>query len=132
MSVACWTTGTAYNNSPIWYQISVPLIGYVPAFNLVAHFAPAIGIGHCPRPQFLRQYGSLAASLRIRAMASTNAQVAGLLPLIGSKVTIDCYVLGTAIYGDPVWYHTVAPATGYVTGRFLNTGGDPGIGVPPC
>lgn len=132
VSVACWTTGTVYVNSPIWYQISAPLSGYLPAFNVAAHFAPAIGVAHCPVPQFRRQYNSIESGLRIRAQASTNGQVVANLPAIADQVTVDCYVTGTAIFGDPIWYHTVAPSTGYVTGRFLNTGGDPDLGVPPC
>lgn len=132
LSITCWTTGSVYNNSPIWYQISAPIPGYVAALNLVAHFAPAVGIAHCPNPLFRRQYSALEPGLRIRATASTGAQITGTLVNIGSQVTIDCYVAGSPIYGDPVWYHAVAPATGYLTGRFLNTGGDPDIGVPPC
>jgi hypothetical protein len=132
VSVTCWTTGLDYNGNPIWYRISAPISGYVAAFNLSAHFAPAAHVAHCASPAFAVVYNSLESNLRIRSAPSTTAAIAGYLAHIGSKVTLDCYVTGSAILGDPVWYHAKSPASGYVTGRFLNTGGDPALGVPRC
>jgi hypothetical protein len=132
VSITCWTSGSDYKGIPIWYQISAPDAGYVPAFNIAAHFAPATGVPHCMIPDFSARYYALEANLRIRTAPSTNARIAGYLVSVGSKVTISCYSDGTPIYGDPVWYHAVSPAVGYVTGRLLNTGGDPAPGVPRC
>lgn len=132
VSVTCWTTGTAYKGVPIWYQISAPVAGYVPAFNLAAHFSPATGVPHCLTPAFSAQFYSLEVNLRIRTAPSTRANISGYLVSVGSKVTINCFVTGSAIFGDAVWYHSLSPAIGYVTGRLLNTGGDPARGVPRC
>ena len=132
VSVTCWTTGSYYRDVPIWYAISAPAAGYVSAFNLAAHFAPAIGIPHCLAPAFKEQFDGLEAHLRIRSGPSVTATVAGYLGGVGSKVTVDCYVAGTPIFKDPVWYHAVSPRGGYVSGRMLNTGGDPAPGVPHC
>jgi hypothetical protein len=132
VSVACWTSGPSYKSTPIWYQISAPLYGYVAAFNLAAHFSPAPGVPHCLVPDFSAQFYSLEVNLRIRTAPSITADIAGYLVSVGSKVTVDCYVTGSPIFGDPVWYHALSPATGYVAGRFLNTGGDPAPGVPRC
>ncbi len=132
VSVACWTSGTAYKGISVWYQISAPAGGYVPAFNLAAHFAPAYGVPHCLVPSFSAEYYALEANLRIRKDPTITATIAGYLVDVGSKVTVNCYSDGTPIFGDPVWYHAIAPYTGYVTGRLLNTGGDPASGVPHC
>jgi len=132
VSVTCWTTGIDYDGNPIWYRISAPITGYVAAFNIAAHFAPALRVPHCHYPAFSAVFNSLEVNLRIRAAPSTSATISGYLVNIGSKVTLDCYVTGTVILGDAVWYHALSPAVGYVTGRFLNTGADPALGVPRC
>jgi len=132
VSVLCWTTGMYYKGTPIWYEISAPYSGYVAAFSLAAHYAPAVGVPHCLSPAFREQFNSLEARLRIHTGATTAASVADYLGATGSKVRINCYVLGMRVLGDSVWYHAVSPAVGYVTGRLLNTGGDPVRGVPHC
>ncbi len=132
VSVDCWTSGTDYKGLEIWYQISTPVAGYMPAFNVAAHFTPATGVPHCLVPAFRRQYYALEASLHIRTAPSIGATISGYLAKVGSMVIINCYVSGSLIFGDRVWYHAVSPAAGYVTGRFLNTGGDPAPAVPRC
>jgi hypothetical protein len=132
VSVSCWTTGTDYGDSPVWYQLTAPTAGYVPAFNLAAHFAPATGIPHCPTPTFSERFNSLETNLRIRTAPSTTATIAGYVVAMGGKVVVNCYVTGGPIFGDAIWYRTSSPAAGYVTGRFMNTGSDPAPGVPHC
>lgn len=132
VGVTCWTTGTSYKDNSIWYQVSAPIAGYVPAFNLAAHFSPAARVPHCLVPSFKFRYYSLEASLHIRTSPSISASVSGVLGNMGSRVVINCFTAGTPVFGDPVWYRAQSPATGYVSGRLLNTGGDPAPGVPRC
>jgi hypothetical protein len=130
--VACWTSGRNYKNQSIWYEITAPVAGYIPAFNLDAHFSPAKGISHCLVPTFSTAFYALEVNLHVRTEPSIDASISGYLANVGSKVVISCYQKGTAIYGDPVWYHAVSPVVGYVAGRLLNTGGDPAPNVPHC
>ncbi len=132
VGVTCWTTGTSYKNISVWYQVTGPIAGYVPAFNLAAHFSPAARVPHCLVPAFKFRYYSLEANLHIRTSPSISASISGLLGKMGSRVVINCFTPGTPVFGDPVWYRTQSPATGYVSGRLLNTGGDPAPGVPRC
>lgn len=132
VSVTCWTTGTYFGDNPTWYRLSAPMLGFVAAFDLAAHFSPAVGVSHCPTPAFREHFRSLEVNLRIRTSPSTGATITGYLVSVGSSVTVDCFVSGSPVYYDAVWYHAVAPAAGYVAGRFLNTGGDPAPGVPRC
>jgi hypothetical protein len=132
VSIACWTSGDAYKGISIWYQVTAPAGGYVPAFNIAAHFAPAAGIPHCLVPSFSADYYALEANLRIRTAPTITAKISGYLVNVGSKVTVSCYSDGSSVFGDPVWYHATAPDAGYVAGRLLNTGGDPAPGVPQC
>jgi hypothetical protein len=132
VSVSCWTSGADYKRISIWYQVTAPVAGYIPAFNVAAHFSPAKGVPHCLVPSFSTQYYSLEVNLRIRTSPSVGADISGYLTDIGSKVVVSCYVNGSAIFGDTIWYRALKPATGYVTGRFLNTGGDPAPAVPRC
>ena len=132
VSVLCWTTGAYYKDTTVWYEISAPLSGYVSAFSLNAHYAPAVSMPHCLAPAFREGFNTLEANLKIRTAPSTTATIAGYLGGVGSEVRVDCYIKGTPIFDDPIWYHATSPATGYVTGRLLNTGGDPLPGVPRC
>jgi hypothetical protein len=132
VSVACWTSGADYKRDSIWYQVTAPVAGYIPAFNLAAHFSPAKGVPHCLVPSFSTPYYSLEVNLRIRKSPSISADISGYLTSIGSKVVVSCYVKGSPIFGDPVWYRALKPAVGYVAGRFLNTGGDPAPAIPRC
>jgi hypothetical protein len=62
----------------------------------------------------------------------TSAAVVAVLGAVGTRVAVNCYTLGTSVSGDSVWYHLVAPYTGYVAGFYVNTGRDPAAGVPRC
>jgi hypothetical protein len=132
VSVLCWTTGAFYKDTPVWYEISSPFSGYVSAFSMMAHYSPAVGLPHCLSPAFREQFNALEANLRIRKSPAISASVLGHLGGVGSNIKVDCYVKGTPVLQDPIWYHAVAPVHGYVTGRLLNTGGDPAPGVPRC
>ncbi len=132
LTIACWTSGTDYKNISVWYQVTAPMAGYVPAFNLAAHYSPAAHVPHCLVPTFKIRYYSLEQNLRIRKSPSIAASISGLLGSIGSQVVVTCYRKGSTVFGDPIWYHTKAPADGYVAGRLLNTGGDPAPSIPHC
>ncbi len=118
LSVACWTSGSDYKGISIWYQVTAPTGGYVPAFNIAAHFAPAANLPHCLVPSFSTRYYALEANLRIRTAPTVMATISGYLVNVGSKVIVNCYDNGSPIFGDPVWYHATSPATGYVAGRY--------------
>jgi hypothetical protein len=132
VDVACWTSGSNYKNSTVWYQITSPMAGYISAFNLAAHFAPAAHVPHCLLPSFHARYFSLERDLHIRKGPTISSDVSGLLGNIGSMVVVTCYKKGTAIFNDKIWYRTKSPDPGYVSGRLLNTGHDPAPGVPHC
>ena len=99
---------------------------------LKADYSPAVGVPHCLSPAFREQFNALEANLRIRKAPNITAGVVDRLGAVGSKIKINCYVRGTSVFKDPIWYHSVGPKRGYVTGRLLNTGGDPAPGVPRC
>jgi hypothetical protein len=132
VNILCWTTGAFYKDTPIWYETSSPFSGFVSAFSMMAHYSPAVGVPHCLSPAFREQFNALEANLRIRKAPSITAGVVARLGGVGSKLKINCYVKGTKVFQDPIWYHTLGPKHGYVTGRLLNTGGDPAPGVPRC
>jgi hypothetical protein len=80
----------------------------------------------------LHTYQTVVKGLRVRSAPSASAATVGAIGAAGSRVTVDCYALGTAVFGDHAWYHLVAPLTGYVAGYYLSTGRDPAAGVPLC
>ena len=77
-------------------------------------------------------YQTVVAALRVHTAPRTSAAVVAVLGAVGTRVAVNCYTLGTSVSGDSVWYHLVAPYTGYVAGFYLNTGRDPAAGVPRC
>jgi hypothetical protein len=80
----------------------------------------------------LRTYQTGVAGLLVRNAPSASAAIVGVLGPAGSRVAVNCYALGRSVSGDSVWYHLVAPHTGYAAGFYLNTGGDPAHGIPQC
>jgi len=83
-------------------------------------------------PAVQHTYQTIVTGLRVRNAPNTSAKVAAVLGASGSSVVVDCYTLGSAVFGDSAWYHLVAPSTGYVAGYYLKTGHDPATGVPLC
>ncbi len=77
-------------------------------------------------------YRTLVTGLRIRKAPHTAAPVVFVLGAAGSRVTVNCFAYGSPLFGDAVWYHTVAPRSGFVAGYYLNTGRDPAAGIPAC
>lgn len=84
-----------------------------------------------PRPPG-QIYRTVATGLRVRSAPRTSATIITVLGVYGSKVTVTCYTSGTSILGDRIWYHIVAPATGYVAGYYLSTGRDPNPSIRRC
>jgi len=77
-------------------------------------------------------FRTVVPGLRVRKAPHTMAPVVHVLGPAGTRVTVTCFTIGSPVGGDKVWYHIVAPSTGFVAGFFLNTGRDPAAGVPPC
>jgi hypothetical protein len=77
-------------------------------------------------------YSTLAHGLHVRKAPSTVAPTVALLGSAGTEVTVNCFALGSSVFGDNVWYHIANPAFGFVSGFYLNTGHDPAAGIPAC
>ncbi len=80
----------------------------------------------------LRTYRTSVTGLRVRNAPRASVPIVSVLGAAGSRVWVNCYALGGSVSGDRVWYHVVAPDTGYVAGYYLNTGHDPAAGIPQC
>ena len=132
VTVSCWTTGVSYVGDPIWYSITAPQAGFVPAYDMAAHFAPAPGLSHCSTPAFGRVYHALVLDLKIRDKPTFASTVLATLGPIGTAAVVSCWTTGSTVLSDSTWYYESSPATGYVSGRYLNTGIDPAPGVPRC
>ena len=83
-------------------------------------------------PAFGRVYHALVLDLKIRAQASLGSTVLATLGPVGTPAVVSCWTSGSSVLGDSTWYYESSPATGYISGRYLNTGGDPAAGVPHC
>jgi hypothetical protein len=77
-------------------------------------------------------YQTVVTALRVHSAPRISAATVAVLGAAGTRVAVDCYTLGTSVFGDSAWYHLVAPYTGYVAGFYLSTGRDPAAGVPRC
>jgi len=91
-----------------------------------------------PRPAALELqaashvYSTLITGLHVRRAPTTTAPVLAVLGPAGTKVSVDCWVRGTKVFGDNVWYLITKPHAGFVAGFYLNTGRDPAAGIPSC
>jgi hypothetical protein len=129
VSVVCFAVGSSVNGDRIWYRIVAPHTGFVAGFFLKTGRDPAAGVPAC---RVLHLFRTLTAGLRVRQKPSTSAKVVHVLGPVGSPVIVNCFTTGTPVFKDNVWYHIVAPHTGFVAGVHLNTGQDPAKGVRHC
>ena len=77
-------------------------------------------------------YSTLIAGLHVRKTPTTAAPVLAVLGPFGTKVTVKCWVPGSSVFGDKIWYLIVTPHTGFVAGFYLSTGRDPAAGIQRC
>src|SRR5215831_6005414 len=77
-------------------------------------------------------YKTNVTGLHVRRGPHTSATAVAVLGAAGTKVTVNCYAIGGSVFGDSVWYHTVAPDHGFVAGFYLDTGRDPAAGIRHC
>jgi hypothetical protein len=70
--------------------------------------------------------------LVIRSRPSTSAARVLRLGAAGTRISVNCWTLGTTVAKNSVWYHTVSPKRGYVASVFTSPRKDPVAGLPRC
>jgi hypothetical protein len=130
--VNCYAFGSSVFGDNVWYHIVKPLSGYVTGFYLDTGRDPAAGVPACSGHRHQHVYHTLAHGLHVRTAPTTAATTIVRLGPAGSVVTVNCFAVGTSVFGDSVWYHIVKPLSGYVAGFYLDTGRDPAPGIRHC
>jgi len=130
VTVNCFAFGSSVFGDSVWYHIVKPLSGFVAGFYLNTGPDPASGIPACSRHRHV--YHTLANGLHVRTAPTTAATSIVRLGAAGSVVAVNCYAVGSPVFGDSVWYHIVKPLSGYVSGFYLDTGRDPAPGIGHC
>jgi hypothetical protein len=146
VTIDCYVTGSRIAGNPVWYRLSDPVAGFLTSYFADSHYDPVAGVRRCPkvRPkahkhrrahadaQFSRAYRTLVTGVHIRYWPTAMATLLATISRVGSRVTVNCYVLGEMIGRDAVWYHVTSPVSGFISGSHLNTGRDPAYGIPAC
>jgi hypothetical protein len=132
VDVNCFAFGSSVFGDSVWYHIVHPFSGFVAGFYLDTGRDPAPGIPACSSHRHRHVYHTLAYGLHVRTAPTTAAATIVLLGAAGSKVTVNCYAIGSPVFGDSVWYHIVKPLSGFVAGFYLDTGRDPAAGISHC
>ena len=130
--VNCYAFGSSVFGDNVWYHIVKPLSGFVTGFYLNTGRDPAAGVPACSGHRHQHVYHTLAHGLHVRTAPTTAATTIVRLGPAGSPVTVNCFAVGTSVFGDSVWYHIVKPLSGYVAGFYLDTGRDPAPGIRRC
>jgi len=130
--VNCYAFGSSVFGDNVWYHIVKPLSGFVTGFYLDTGRDPAAGVPACSGHRHQHVYHTLAHGLHVRTAPTTAATTIVRLGPAGSAVTVNCFAVGTSVFGDSVWYHIVKPLSGYVAGFYLDTGRDPAPGIRHC
>ena len=130
--VNCYAFGSSVFGDNVWYHIVKPLSGFVTGFYLDTGRDPAAGVPACSGHRHQHVYHTLAHGLHVRTAPTTAATTIVRLGPAGSAVTVNCFAVGTAVFGDNVWYHIVKPLSGFVAGFYLDTGRDPAPGIRHC
>ena len=132
VTVNCFAVGGSVFGDSVWYHIVKPLSGFVAGFYLDTGRDPAPGVPACSGHRHRHVYHSLASGLHVRTAPTTAATTIVRLGPAGSKVTVNCFAVGSSVFGDSVWYHIVKPLSGFVAGFYLDTGRDPVPGIGHC
>jgi hypothetical protein len=132
VTVTCFALGSSVFGDSVWYRSVKPAVGFVAGFFLNTGRDPAAGIPACSGHRHGHVFHTLAHGLRVRTAPSTTAATVVRLGPAGTKVTVNCFVVGKPVFGDSVWYHIVKPAHGFVAGFYLDTGRDPAAGIRHC
>ena len=130
--VNCYAFGSSVFGDNVWYHIVKPLSGFVTGFYLNTGRDPAAGVPACSGHRHQHVYHTLAHGLHVRTAPTTAATTIVRLGPAGGAVTVNCFAVGTSVFGDSVWYHIVKPLSGYVAGFYLDTGRDPAPGIRHC
>jgi hypothetical protein len=72
------------------------------------------------------------ANIRTLASNEHHSRTVATLRGKGSQVEVQCYVTGQRVSGDPVWYRTTSPQTGYIAGAQLTIRHEPAAHVTAC
>jgi hypothetical protein len=75
---------------------------------------------------------TLEGNVRVLSGPAGSAAVIGHIASSGTAVTVDCYVYGSSVAGNPVWYRISRPVSGYVTSYYMDSHYDPVQGVQRC
>ena len=132
VTVNCFALGSSVFGDSVWYHSVKPASGFVAGFYLNTGRDPAAGVPACSRHRHRHVFHTLAHGLRVRTAPRTTATTIVRLGPAGTKVAVNCFVVGKPVFGDSVWYHIVRPARGFVAGFYLDTGHDPAAGIRPC
>ena len=129
VSVNCYAIGSSVFGDRVWYLIVKPHAGFVAGFYLSTGPDPAKGVPAC---NALHVYQTVIKGLHVRKAPTTAAQVLAVLGAAGTRVSVNCYAIGSSVFGDRVWYLIVKPHAGFVAGFYLSTGPDPAKGIRRC
>jgi hypothetical protein len=89
---------------------------------------------HSARPAAARAVvlRTLVARVHVRSGPKVSFRVKATIRRRGTAVTVSCYVDGTRIAGNPIWYRLSRPVKGYVTSYYMDSHYDPVRGVSRC
>src|SRR2546430_16618717 len=75
-------------------------------------------------------YSTLAHGLHVRKRPTTAATAVAVLGPAGTEVVVNCFALGSSVFGDSVWYHITKPLSGFVAGFYPAPPPGPAPGAP--
>jgi hypothetical protein len=85
-----------------------------------------------PAPARAVELRTLAARVHVRTGPKFSFRVRATIRTRGTALTVSCYVYGSRIAGNTVWYRLSRPVTGYVTSYYMDSHYDPVRGVSRC
>ncbi|HXW44507.1 MAG TPA: hypothetical protein VEL03_06960 [Streptosporangiaceae bacterium] len=101
------------------------------AVTVISISAPASARSHS-HPSRAITLTTLEGNVGVRSGPSTTAHLIGHISPSGTTVTVDCYVYGGQVAGNPVWYRVSRPLSGYLTSYYMDSHYDPVRGVRRC
>jgi hypothetical protein len=99
-----------------------------PGHRLASHHA----VHRAARQWLPVTLSTLVSGIAVHSRPTMSSGVTGMISRRGTRVTIDCYVTGSRIAGNPVWYHLSDPVAGFLTSYFADSHYDPVAGLRRC
>jgi len=83
----------------------------------------------------LKTFHTVGTNVNVRACSDANNSICKVVKVLkakGTAVTAVCWIEGSDVNGDNIWYEIQSPVHGSIAGYWVDSGHDPASGMGHC